>query len=271
MRRSANARWRSGGKSPWRKDASISGGGGDDLRQRRPQHGEHVAHLAGQHPRLEVVEERGVGAVGPLEALDVAPLELEVRPQVREERGEVVRPPRLDPGVVTARRLARHLRAQVGRHPAGLLPVAPRHADEAVVVGVVGEALDERLARVQEPAHLGVDEPLVRDAAERRQLLGPRVRAPRRHRHALVPPEHARREPQVGALGQPEAELVERSHGPDPRESARCSVGAPQPTTRCRFYRSRCPKEQRIRAVSASPLRPSGKRARAAPDGEPDE
>jgi hypothetical protein len=247
------------------------GGRGDDLRERRPQHGEHVAHLAGQHPRLEVVEERGVRAVGPFEALDIAPLELEVRSQVGEERGEVVRPSRLDPGVVTARGLARHLRAQVGRHPPGLLPVAPRHADEAAVVGVVGEPLDERLARVQEPAHLGVDEPLVRDAAERRELLGPRVRAPRRHRHPLVPPEHARREPQVGALGQPEAELVERSHGPDPRESARCSVGAPQPTTHCRFYRSRCLGEQRICVVSAPPPRPSARRAGAAPGREPDE
>ena len=100
--------------------------------------------------------------------------------------------------------------AQLGRHPARLLPVAARDADEAAVVGVVRERLDERLGRVEQPADLVVDEPLVRDAAERRELVGARVRAARRHRHALVPAEHAGRAPQVGDLGQPCAQLVER-------------------------------------------------------------
>ena len=40
---------------------------------------EHLAHLGRRHPRLVVVEQRRVGRVGRLEALDVAALQLDVR------------------------------------------------------------------------------------------------------------------------------------------------------------------------------------------------
>ena len=83
----------------------------------------------------------GIGRVVPLEALDVAPLQLEVALERREEVREVVVRARVDPDLVPERRRSRHLDAELGRDAALLLPVAPGDADEAGVVRVVLERL----------------------------------------------------------------------------------------------------------------------------------
>ena len=79
-RASANARWSSIGKSPSgtrrRRRAPPRRAG-----QRRPEHVEHRFHLGRLHPRLVVVEQRGRRASRPLEALDVAVLQLDVAAQ----------------------------------------------------------------------------------------------------------------------------------------------------------------------------------------------
>ena len=168
--------------------------------------GEHLAHLGRRHARLVVVEQRRVRQVGRLEALDVAALQLDVLAQVREEGGEVVVPPRLDPGVVAARGGARHLDPELGRHAARLLPVAARDADQARVVGVVGQRLLERCEPVEQASDLGVGEAIVDDAAERGERLGARLGPERRHRHALLPAEHAGGAAEVGDLREPLAE-----------------------------------------------------------------
>ena len=67
---------------------------------------------------------------------------------------------------------ARQLDAELRRDAALLLPVAARHADEAGVVGVVVERLLERTEALEEAAELVVDEPLVHDLAQRRELVG---------------------------------------------------------------------------------------------------
>ena len=180
-----------------------------ELGERRAQHGEDLLHLGRQHPGLVVVEERRVRAVGPLEALDVAPLQLDVRPQIGEERREVARAAGLDPRVVAAGGLQRHLGAELGRHAARLLPVAPGHAYEAAVVGVVRLRLDERLGPIEESPHLVVRESLVRDPAERRELLRARLGAVGRHRHALVPAEHACCATQIGDLCETRSQVEE--------------------------------------------------------------
>ena len=143
-----------------------------ELGQCRTQRREHVAHLGRRHAGLVVVEERRVGQVGRLEALDVAALQLDVRPQVREERCEVVVPPRLDPRVVPAGRRAGHLDAQLGGDAAGLLPVAARDADQARVVGVVGQRFLERSEPLEQAPDLGIGEAVVDDAPEGRERVG---------------------------------------------------------------------------------------------------
>ena len=169
----------------------------NELGQRGPQGREHLAHLGRRHPGLVVVQQCRVGQVGGLEALDVAALELDVLAQVRQERGEIVVPPRLHPGVVAARRCPRHLDAELRRHAARLLPVAPRDANQARVVRLEGQRGLERCEAVEQPTDLRVGEAVVDDAAERRERLGPGLRPERRHRHALLPTEHAGRTAEV--------------------------------------------------------------------------
>ena len=172
------------------------------LAQDRADRREHVGDLGGQHVRLEVVEQRGIRRVVPLEALDVPPLQLEIALERGEELREVVRRPRLDPHLVAECGGACQLHAELGRDPALLLPVASRHADQRRVVGVVLQRLLERTQSIEEAADLVVHHLLVRNAAERRERLGPGGMAARRHGDLLIPGEHACRARDVGDLGE---------------------------------------------------------------------
>ncbi len=71
---------------------------------------EHLRDLGRRHVRLEVVEERRVRRVLPLEALDVAALQVEVALERGKEAREVVLRARLDPDLVAERGRADHLR-----------------------------------------------------------------------------------------------------------------------------------------------------------------
>ena len=181
------------GSACWRNDASTRGASLHELGEHGADRREHLGDLGGQHVRLEVVEQRRVGRVLPLEALDVPALEVEVPLERREELREVVGRARLDPDLVAERSRADHLRPQLGRDPALLLPVAARDADQARVVRVVVERLLERSEPFEQIADLGVDELLVRDASDGRHRLGTRGMAAGRHHDLLIPAEHADR------------------------------------------------------------------------------
>ncbi len=174
----------------------------DELGQDGPDGREDLRHLGRLHERLEVVEERRVRRVVPLEALDVPALEVEVPLQRREELREVVRRARLDPHLVAERSCARHLRPELRRDAPLLLPVAPRDADEARVVGVVVERLLERAQPVEQASDLVVREALVDDAAERRERLRPGGVPADGHRHLLIPREHHPRARKIRDLGE---------------------------------------------------------------------
>ena len=170
---------------------------------------EEAAHFGGLHPALVVVEDDVVRLVGHLEALDVALAQVEVRPQGRQERLEVVVAPRVDPHLICKRGRARHLRAEVGRHLARLLPVACGDPDQARLERVVVVLLAPVAQVVDQRAHLGRRELLMRDAADGRQLLGANRGAAPRHHHLLVPAEERQRLAQIADLGEALAELVE--------------------------------------------------------------
>jgi hypothetical protein len=168
-----------------------------ELREHRPDRPEDLGDLLRLHERLEVVEQRRVRRVRPLEALDVAALEIEVALERGQELREVVRRARVDPDLVPERGAADQLGAQLGRDAALLLPVAARHADEARVVRVVLERLLERAQPLEQAPHLVVDEALVGQATQRRHRLGASGMTSRRHRDLLVPAQDVQRPSEV--------------------------------------------------------------------------
>ncbi len=162
-----------------RNEASTSRRLAHQLGEHGANRPEHLGHLGRLHVRLEVVEERRVGRVLPLEALDVPAFQLEVALKRREEPGEVVGGARLDPDLISERRRSSQLDAELGRNAALLLPVTPRDADETGVVGVVLQRLLDGTEALEETPDLVVDELLVDDAAQRRERLGARRMAAR--------------------------------------------------------------------------------------------
>jgi hypothetical protein len=102
---------------------------------------EDALGLGGREAALVVVEEDVVRVADGLEALDVAPLELEQPLHVRAEDVEVAPLPGLEPGAETEGARAEDLGPQLGRHPAGLLVVVACDADEARLVGLVRQRL----------------------------------------------------------------------------------------------------------------------------------
>ena len=79
---------------------------------------------------------------------------------------------------------------------------------------------------VEQPADLGEVNFVVRDAAERRELLGADRGAARRHHHVLVPAEERRGLAEIGDLGEAPAQLVELglAHGSETYMSAMTAV-----------------------------------------------
>ena len=93
---------------------------------------------------------------------------------------------------------------ELGRNPAGLLPVTPRDADQAGIVGVVGEGGFEVAQLVDELADALVAEPLVGDPLHGGEALGADRSPRRRHHHHLIPLEQRKRRAEVGHLSEPE-------------------------------------------------------------------
>ena len=198
----------------------LDGGGarGDFLDERRLMRLEIVeqaTHLRCLHVPFEVVEHDVVGLVAHVEAVDVALAEIEVGSQDGQEAGEVVVLARVDPDGIRERGRARHLRAQLGRHATGLVPVARDDADQARLERVVFVLLAEVPQLVEQAPDLGRGELLVRDPADRRELLGANCGPAPRHHHLLVPRQQRHRLAEVADLLQPPLQLLERrtTHG----------------------------------------------------------
>ena len=139
---------------------------------------------------------------------------------------EVVCLARLDPDGIGERRRAGHLRAQVGRYLAQLLPVAGGDADEARLERVVLVLLAPVAQVVEELADLGRGELGVRDPADGGHHLGAQRRTAGRHHHVLVPAEQGRRLHEIGDLGEAPPQLVERglTHDEKPISSGALGV-----------------------------------------------
>jgi hypothetical protein len=181
----------------------------DDLDQLGPEDVEDGLHLGGRHSRLVLVQERVVRGVARLHQLRPAERDVVHALQGGQEDGEVVGLAGLEPRAVRLSGLTRPGGRKLGGHAACLLPVAPRDADEAGVIGVVVELGLERRELVEQAPDLVGDEALVCEARERRAGLGPCGRALRGHHRPLVPAEHAERAFEVVDLGEVLLQLCE--------------------------------------------------------------
>ena len=94
---------------------------------------------------------------------------------------EIVRRPRLRPGLVRCRTVRARPRDVVRRHLDGLFIITLRRADDAGVVAVVRQAFAVRDQRLDQSAHGGRNEPLVRQLRKHRHLPAARVGAAGRH------------------------------------------------------------------------------------------
>jgi hypothetical protein len=192
------------------------------LRHQRPdalaQLVEHPCDLAGRHPGLEVVQQRVVGALETLEVVEAlceAALQIHYALQVRQERREVRGLPGIHPGVLGERASPRDLGAELGGHPARLLPLAAGHANEACVVGFEVPPLDLGGRLLDQPTQLVRDEALVLDASQCRNLLGAVLGAGRRHLGSLVPFQERSRAGEVAELTQCRSQPIETAlHAP---------------------------------------------------------
>ena len=183
----------------------------DQLDERRLEFPEKRPHLRGRRLRLIVVEEDVVALRGPVrDAVDVLELQLDDPLERRQERREVRLGLRLHPDRPRLGGSAGHGSAQRRGHVDCLLVVAAREADQRGIVGVRVERLLERPQLVEEPAHRGIREPLVREPLQRRHLVGAMAGAGSRHHGLLVPREEARNLGEVRDLGQPLLQLLER-------------------------------------------------------------
>ena len=179
-----------------------------ERQQRVLQLTQQALHLGRLHSGLEVVEQHVVGVVHLGEAVHVAPAQLDVAPQVRQQQRVVVAVAGLAPGVLAGRRSAREVRLEVGRHAPGLLVIAARDADQAGLGGVVRQRLFVAAQFVQEAADLVRRQPVVLHPHQRGELVCARGGATRRHLGALVPGKHGGRPVEVVHLGQALAQLA---------------------------------------------------------------
>src|SRR5207237_9895263 len=126
-------------------------------------------------------------------ALHVAVLELEVPLERGAQRGEILVGARLLPGPQPERARAADLGRQLRRDPGRLLVVSASDANQAGLERLRIVYLLVRAQPLQQPADLGIDEPLVREPSDRGELLGARLVPGRRHLRPLVPEEQAAR------------------------------------------------------------------------------
>ena len=186
---------------------ALLGGERDELRLDLV---EDAAHLGGLHLRLEVVEQDVVELVARLEARDIAAAELEVPLERGQERRVARGGLRLHPDRRRLRRGAGHLGRELRRDAHGLLVEPPPEANQARVVGVRVERLPHRLELVEEPADLGLDQPLVGELLEQTQMPAAGRGAGRGHCRPLVPREQHRQRFEAVNLLEPRLQPGER-------------------------------------------------------------
>ena len=197
---------------------------GNQLDERRLQLTEQLPHLRGRRLRLVVVEQDVVPlGCAVRDAVDVLELELDGPFERRQEGGEVRLRLRLDPDRPRLGSGAGHVRPQRRRHLDRLLVVPADERDQRGVVGIGIQGVLDGVQLLQEPAHLGIGETLVRNAKEGRELVGTVSSAGGRHHRLLVPGEKARDLAEIRDLRQALLEPLERVRHP------RQSSGLPFP------------------------------------------
>ncbi len=183
-------------------------GAGQHRRQRLGEPPEHRLDARGGEAVVVVGEQRVVGAGGVVEAGRVGARELDVAPQRRGERREVVRLPGGHPHRLAVGERLRHLGGQLAGDAASALPVAPGEAhDVAVQLGqaVVDLELGEPLADVVGGGTL------VREPLERGHLRAAAGAALGGHHRALVPGGQPAEGLEVAELGEPRPQGRERA------------------------------------------------------------
>ncbi len=153
----------------------LPGDGAHDRHERRAQLLEERRHGGHRHAFVGAIDQR-VGNVGvrPEEA-GVLPAEVECLLQQRPHGGEIIGWPRARPGIVGRRAESAPAGNEIAGHPGCLVEVAAHDADEAGIIGVVGQALGKGEEVIEQPAERRVDELLVREPAQSRALSGPRL------------------------------------------------------------------------------------------------
>ena len=156
--------------------------------------GEDARHLGRLHLRLEVVEQDVVRLVRRLEALDVAAAQLDVA--LEQRAGTARSPTSPSPRTQTGARLgggARHLLAELGRHVHGLVVRRGGRARRSAASSESGSSDASTGAElVEQPPDLRVDEQLVREPLQQREVVGAVTAAGRRHDRPLVPGQQRR-------------------------------------------------------------------------------
>ena len=171
---------------------------------------EDARDLGGLHLRLEVVEEDVVGLVTALEAVDVAAAQLDLPLHDGEEEVEVRGRLGLEPDRRGLGGRPRHLAAKLRGHLDGLPVVPARGADRRRLPRIGIERVEARLELVDQPADLGVDEPLVLEPLEQRHVRTAPDEAGGGHDRPLVPGEEVRERIERRTVGEARVESFER-------------------------------------------------------------
>ena len=127
------------------------------------------------------------------------------------------------------RRLPGDRGAELGRHPASLLPVAAGHADEAGLERVVFGVAERGVRGVDQAAELVGRQAAVPERGQGRDLLGAHRPAPWRHLRPLVPCQQRPGPPEIGDLGERLAKRLESRRSSPARYRARGEERQPCP------------------------------------------
>ena len=182
---------------------------GDELAERRGEHGEGLADLRGAHPRLVVLEEHVVRVVVRREALDVLAPEVDDALERRAKRCEVGLLARFHPHLVRLGGRCRKLHCKRGRHPARAVPVTLCEPHERGVVRVVGKRGGVRLELLEQLAEALVDDVRMDDLLERAELRRSCRGTAGRHEDLHVPDEDRLGATEVRELAEAFLELGE--------------------------------------------------------------
>ena len=163
--------------------------GRDQRHEPGAQFGEERLHAGHRHAVLGEIDERIVGMrVAGMVGREL-PAHLDGLLEHRPHGGEIVGRPRALPRVVGGRRVLAQPFDERGRHARRPIEVAARDADERGRVRIGALRLGPGLERIEQAPDAGIGLPVVRQAAQQREL--PAARTPRRRAACTWPGPNA--------------------------------------------------------------------------------